>query len=120
MPTYIFTCDCGHSFDDFCSVAEMRTEAQCPQCGKLAQRDIGAEQRGGITCGERGFWKHESESMAVSDSEIAETREWDKAQGAEAASWRRDGGRWIPRFKSMTQLRNYQKANGMIDKNSYY
>lgn len=116
MPTYIFTCDCGKTFDEFCSISERKEAKRC-ECGAIAKRDIGAEQRGGQLCGERGFWNHISESMAVHPSEIQQTVEEDRKMGAMADGYLPDGRL---KFRSMSQLRKYQQAHHMIDRNSFY
>jgi len=117
MPTYIFRCDeCGAMFEETCTVSEMKTEKQC-ECGKTAQRDIGAEQRGGQKCGERGFWNHISEAMAVRPDEVQQTIEEDRKMGSMASDYLPDG-RLV--FRSMYQLRKYQQDRNMIDKSSFY
>jgi len=41
MPTYEYECkDCGHSFELFQSMTEIRME-KCPQCGGILRRLIG-------------------------------------------------------------------------------
>ncbi len=116
MPTYIFSCECGKVFDEVCLIADRKSEEKC-SCGKMAQRDIGKEQLGGLRCGEVGFAKHISESMAVHPSDIAKTIEEDRQMGSMASDYLADGRL---AFSSHAQLRNYQRVRGMIDKNSFY
>jgi len=41
MPYYDYRCQtCGHKFDTFSSIADMKSELQCPKCGKVATRDL--------------------------------------------------------------------------------
>ena len=116
MPTYVFTCDCGETFEEYMSIEDMVTEAKC-KCGATAQRDYGQEHRGGIPSGERGYFKHISESMAVHPSERLQTIEEDRKMGSMASEYLSDGRL---AFKSMRQLRKYQENRNMVDKNSYY
>ena len=40
MPTYQFRCPNGHDFDKFERKISDKTKAKCPECGKMAERQV--------------------------------------------------------------------------------
>jgi len=40
MPTYEYRCPDGHRFDRFAKMSEAAAELPCPECGKLATRQL--------------------------------------------------------------------------------
>ena len=40
MPTYEYRCPDGHRFDRFAKMSEAAAELPCPECGKLAARQL--------------------------------------------------------------------------------
>ena len=72
MPTYIFTCRSGHTFEKIETMATHRVTARCPQCGCKADRDIGAEHTSTGTGAGKGVgkWPIESAGAGILPSQV--------------------------------------------------
>lgn len=113
MPTYCFKCECGATANEFRSVAQYQDPMICSSCGGKMVIDIAAQHTAA-----RGDYKHPiiSDSMGfVADPvDMAEHRRRFPNIDLDV-----DNGCARPVLRSLGQKRQYLKAMGWIDKNSF-
>ncbi|HEY9229676.1 MAG TPA: zinc ribbon domain-containing protein [Gemmatimonadaceae bacterium] len=85
MPTYEFRCPDGHTFDRFYrKMSEAQSEVECPECGKLATRQLSAGA--GLLFKGSGFYLTDYGKNAHRDSGRTPKRALDSSSGGESAS----------------------------------
>jgi putative FmdB family regulatory protein len=101
MPTYEFRCPSGHDFEKFYrSIAAAPSEVTCPQCGKVAARQMSAG--GGLVFKGSGFYitdygkdgKKQQKSPPASTTQKSEASASDKP--STDASDKKTGGETKP------------------------
>ena len=86
MPTYSYSCPNGHTFDLFERKISDKLKTKCPQCGKMATRQISG---GAFHLKGTGFYATDYKS-GKPDAGKAEA---DKAEGGKAEGGKADGGK---------------------------
>ncbi len=120
MPTYVFTCQCGHSFEKVESMSKHKAVSRCPECACRARQDIMAEHKatgaGAGGCGKgRGVaqWPIHSVAAGVLATQVPEAM---RVLGSKH-EFTKDGDAI---FRDPEHRRQCLKERGMVDKQSWY
>jgi len=94
MPTYEYRCPEGHRFDRFAKMSEAAAELPCPECGKIATRQLSGGA--GIVFKGSGFYltdygknahrKGGPDGGGKSDSSGGESKSGSDSKGSESSS----------------------------------
>ncbi len=76
MPTYEYSCECGHEFEVVKKMSDYRKPEICPTCGREASKKVSV----GATFGDEAAWLNDPTVRGTlqDDSEIRRNPNWSR------------------------------------------